>query len=217
MEVTVKNIVKNFKEKRVLDHVNLEFYSQRVYGLRGKNGAGKTMLLRSLCGLILLDEGEIKINGRSLGKDYSFPEDVGILIEGPGYIEEFSGFDNLKYIADIKKKIGDKEIHEIMTYFDLDPEDQRSVKKYSLGMKQKLGLCMAFMERPNLILLDEPLNALDEQAAKKLLELILQRKQEGALIIIASHDREELDYLSDEIIFMKEGRIVSDEKEISIY
>ena len=217
MEVLVKNIVKDFKERRVLDHVNLEFYGGRVYGLRGKNGAGKTMLLRSLCGLILLDEGEVEVNGKTLGKDYSFPDDVGILIEGPGYIEEFSGFDNLKYISEIKKKIGDKEIEEMMLYFDLDPKDPRSVRKYSLGMKQKLGLCMAFMERPSLILLDEPLNALDEVAAKKLLELILERKREGALIIIASHDREELDYLSDEIIFMKEGRILSDEKEISFY
>lgn len=215
MKLIAKKVTKKFKDRIVLDSIDLELEGPKVYGLRGKNGAGKTMLLRSFCGLILLDEGEISINDRILNRDFSFPEEVGILIEGPGYIEEFSGFDNLKLIAEIKKKIGEKEIREMMIYFDLDPEDNRPVKKYSLGMKQKLGLCMAFMEKPKLILLDEPLNALDEQAAKKLLELILFRKEEGALIIIASHDREELDYLSDEVILMKEGRIVEDEKENS--
>ena len=167
------------------------------------------MLLRAISGLILPDKGTIKIDDKFLGDDLSFPPSVGVLIENPGYIPELSGKENLRNIADIKSVVSDKEINEIMKYFDLEPESKKPVKKYSLGMKQKLGLCMAFMEDPELILLDEPMNALDEKAVNDLKDLILKKEKEGKLIIIASHDLEDLEELTDEIIEMQNGEVVN--------
>ena len=209
MKINIDNISKSFDKGLVLNNINLYFESGKVYGLKGRNGSGKTMLLRAISGLILPDKGTIKIDDKILGDDLSFPPSVGVLIENPGYIPELSGKENLKNIADIKGVISDKEINEIMKYFDLEPESKKPVKKYSLGMKQKLGLCMAFMEDPELILLDEPMNALDEKAVNDLKDLILKKEKEGKLIIIASHDLEDLEELTDEIIEMQNGEVVN--------
>ncbi len=209
MKINIDNISKSFDKGLVLNNINLYFESGKVYGLKGRNGSGKTMLLRAISGLILPDKGTIKIDDKILGDDLSFPPSVGVLIENPGYIPELSGKENLKNIADIKSVVSDKEINEIMKYFDLEPESKKPVKKYSLGMKQKLGLCMAFMEDPELILLDEPMNALDEKAVNDLKDLILKKEKEGKLIIIASHDLEDLEELTDEIIEMQNGEVVN--------
>lgn len=209
MKIVIDNISKSFDKGLVLSNINLSFESGKVYGLKGRNGSGKTMLLRAISGLILPDKGTIKIDDKILGDDLSFPPSVGVLIENPGYIPELSGKENLKNIADIKSVVSDEEINEIMKYFDLEPESKKPVKKYSLGMKQKLGLCMAFMEDPELILLDEPMNALDEKAVNDLKELILKKEKEGKLIIIASHDLEDLEELTDEIIEMQNGEVVN--------
>lgn len=209
MKINIDNISKSFDKGLVLNNINLYFESGKVYGLKGRNGSGKTMLLRAISGLILPDKGTIKIDDKILGDDLSFPPSVGVLIENPGYIPELSGKENLKNIADIKSVISDDEINEIMKYFDLEPESKKPVKKYSLGMKQKLGLCMAFMEDPELILLDEPMNALDEKAVNDLKDLILKKEKEGKLIIIASHDLEDLEELTDEIIEMQNGEVVN--------
>ena len=209
MKINIDNISKSFDKGLVLNNINLSFESGKVYGLKGRNGSGKTMLLRAISGLILPDKGTIKIDDKILGDDLSFPPSVGVLIENPGYIPELSGKENLKNIADIKGVISDKEINEMMKYFDLEPESKKPVKKYSLGMKQKLGLCMAFMEDPELILLDEPMNALDEKAVNDLKDLILKKEKEGKLIIIASHDFEDLEELTDEIIEMQNGEVVN--------
>lgn len=209
MKINIDNISKSFDKGLVLNNINLYFESGKVYGLKGRNGSGKTMLLRAISGLILPDKGTIKIDDKILGDDLSFPPSVGVLIENPGYIPELSGKENLRNIADIKGVVSDKEINEIMKYFDLEPESKKPVKKYSLGMKQKLGLCMAFMEDPELILLDEPMNALDEKAVNDLKELILKKEKEGKLIIIASHDLEDLEELTDEIIEMQNGEVVN--------
>lgn len=209
MKINIDNISKSFDKGLVLNNINLYFESGKVYGLKGRNGSGKTMLLRAISGLILPDKGTIKIDDKILGDDLSFPPSVGVLIENPGYIPELSGKDNLRNIADIKSVVSDKEINEIMKYFDLEPESKKPVKKYSLGMKQKLGLCMAFMEDPELILLDEPMNALDEKAVNDLKDLILKKEKEGKLIIIASHDLEDLEELTDEIIEMQNGEVVN--------
>lgn len=209
MKINIDNISKSFDKGLVLNNINLYFESGKVYGLKGRNGSGKTMLLRAISGLILPDKGTIKIDDKILGDDLSFPPSVGVLIENPGYIPELSGKENLKNIADIKGVISDKEINEMMKYFDLEPESKKPVKKYSLGMKQKLGLCMAFMEDPELILLDEPMNALDEKAVNDLKDLILKKEKEGKLIIIASHDLEDLEELTDEIIEMQNGEVVN--------
>lgn len=209
MKINIDNISKSFDKGLVLNNINLYFESGKVYGLKGRNGSGKTMLLRAISGLILPDKGTIKIDDKILGDDLSFPPSVGVLIENPGYIPELSGKENLRNIAEIKSVVSDKEINEIMTYFDLEPESKKPVKKYSLGMKQKLGLCMAFMEDPELILLDEPMNALDEKAVNDLKDLILKKEKEGKLIIIASHDLEDLEELTDEIIEMQNGEVVN--------
>ena len=209
MKISIDNISKSFDKGLVLNNINLSFESGKVYGLKGRNGSGKTMLLRAISGLILPDKGTIKIDDKILGDDLSFPPSVGVLIENPGYIPELSGKENLRNIADIKSVVSDKEINEMMKYFDLEPESKKPVKKYSLGMKQKLGLCMAFMEDPELILLDEPMNALDEKAVNDLKDLILKKEKEGKLIIIASHDLEDLEELTNEIIEMQNGEVVN--------
>ena len=167
-----------------------------MYGLKGKNGSGKTMLMRVICGLISATEGTVEIDGKILGKNMTFPDSVGVLIENPAFIGNYTGFKNLKVLASIQNRVDDEHIREVTHQVGLDPDDKRTYRKYSLGMKQKLGIAAAYMENPDLIILDEPINALEEQ------------KKRGALIIIACHDKEELEMLSDEIIEISEGRII---------
>ncbi len=207
MGISVENATKIIKGKTILDSISLELSSGRIYGLRGKNGSGKTMLLRLLCGLILPTTGNVCIDGLTLGKDMSFPKSVGALIENPGFINGYSGARNLEILASISGRASVQDIHDIMRYFDLDPASKKRFKEYSLGMKQKLGIAAALMERPRLILLDEPINALDEASSEKVLSILRERKDEGALIVVASHDRDELDFLADTIVEMRDGRI----------
>lgn len=207
MELEVINATKIIDKKIILDNINLKLKGGRIYGLRGKNGAGKTMLFRLISGLIFPTEGKVLINGEELGKEISFPRSIGILIENPGYIPNFSGFKNLKIISNIKGIIDDRKIIETMEILGLDSTSKKKVKKYSLGMKQKLGLAMAVMEDSDIIILDEPVNALDEASVRIVHELLEKHKKRGALIIVASHDREELDLLADEIFVMENGKM----------
>lgn len=205
--IKLENVSKKIKGATILDDVNLEFTGGKVYGLKGKNGSGKTMLMRAICGLIRT-EGTITINGKILGKDISFPESIGVLIENPAFISGYTGFKNLKVLASIQNKIGDDEIKKAIELVGLDPDDKRTYRKYSLGMKQKLGIAAAFMESPQIIILDEPINALDESGANQVHMILEEQKKNGAIIIIACHDKEELEMLSDEIIEINDGRIV---------
>lgn len=211
MRVVLRNVCKDIKGARVLDNVNLELESGRVYGFKGKNGSGKTMLMRAISGLIKV-KGEIEIDGKILGKDFTFPPSIGILIENPSFVQEYTGLKNLEMLACIKNKTGIEDIRHAMEQTGLDPDDKRTYRKYSLGMKQKLGIAAAYMENPDIIILDEPINALDEAGAKQVHEILEEQKKRGALIIIACHDMEELEMLSDEIIEIYEGRIVAKEK-----
>ena len=206
MVIKLTNVSKVIKKAKVLDSVNLEFTSGKVYGLKGKNGSGKTMLMRVICGLISATEGTVEIDGKILGKDMTFPDSVGVLIENPAFIGNYTGFKNLKVLASIQNRVDDEHIREVIRQVGLDPDDKRTYRKYSLGMKQKLGIAAAYMENPDLIILDEPINALDEAGAKQVHEIL--EKKRGALIIIACHDKEELEMLSDEIIEISEGRII---------
>lgn len=208
MEILLENINLELDKKSILTDINARFTSGKIYGLRGKNGSGKTMLLRILAGLVIPTQGTVRIDEKILHKDISFPESVGVLIENPGLLGEFSGLDNLKMIASIRNVIHEADCKKIMKDLLLDPEDNKKVKKYSLGMRQKLGIAMALMEDPEIILLDEPLNGLDERSEKIVIEMLLEEKEKGKLIIIASHEKEELEYLSDEIIEIKAGKIV---------
>lgn len=208
MYIELKNVSKKIKGIDILDDVSLRMESGKIYGFRGKNGSGKTMLMRAIAGLIKVT-GTVDINGSILGKDEMFPPSIGILIENPSFVAEYTGLKNLEMLACIKNKIEIEDIRHAMEQVGLDPDDKRTYKKYSLGMKQKLGIAAAFMEKPDIIILDEPINALDEAGAKQVHEILEEQKKRGALIIIACHDKEELEMLSDEIIEIYEGRIVN--------
>jgi len=169
------------------------------------------MLFRALCGLIKPTEGRVQIDGQVLGENISFPESVGVVIEYPGFLPNLSGYDNLKLISEINNKVGAKEIKEIISAVGLDPEDKKKFKKYSLGMKQRLGIAQALMENPELIILDEPTNALDSDAVLLIKELLVNMKNNNKLILLASHDKEELEVLSDEIFYIENGSIVNHE------
>lgn len=201
MVIKLTNVSKVIKKAKVLDNVNLELTSGKVYGLKGKNGSGKTMLMRVICGLISATEGTVEIDGKILGKDMTFPDSVGVLIENPAFIGNYTGFKNLKVLASIQNRVDDEHIREVIRQVGLDPDDKRTYRKYSLGMKQKLGIAAAYMENPDLIILDEA-------GAKQVHEILEEQKKRGALIIIACHDKEELEMLSDEIIEISEGRII---------
>jgi ABC-2 type transport system ATP-binding protein len=207
MRITVKEYTKRIKGVTVLDKLSLQFESGRIYGLKGANGSGKTMLMRAICGLIHPTEGYISIDGQIVCRDISFPPSVGILIERPAFISKYTGFKNLKMLASLREAIGDEQVRTALSAVGLDPDDKRPYRKYSLGMKQRLGIAAALMEKPELILLDEPINALDEDGVRLVRNLLLEHKARGALIVVACHDPDELRFLSDEIIKMHEGKI----------
>ena len=181
--------------------------SGKIYGMCGRNGSGKTMLMRAISGLINPDEGYVKIDEKIIGKDISFPESIGLLLEYPGFVRKYSGFKNLKMIASLKGIAGDNQIKNTMIKTGLNPENKKSFGSYSLGMKQKLGIANAIMGEPDLIILDEPINALDEQTVMSIKTELLKLRDEGKLIVIACHDREELEFLCDIIYEIKNGTV----------
>ena len=206
-EIQIVNYTKEIKGRIVLDSVSLTFHPGRIYGLKGVNGSGKTMLLRAVCGLIYPTHGYVEIDGERLGKDISFPRSISALIESPAFLDNFTGYKNLEMIASLKEVATKEDIENALMEVGLDPHDTRTYRKYSLGMKQKLGLACCFMENPDIILLDEPFNALDEESVEKVKKIILKHKERGALIVLACHDGESLSSLSDEIIPVVEGRV----------
>ena len=213
-EIKIEGLSKSIKGALILDKVSITLASGKIYGLRGKNGSGKTMLMRAMAGLLIPDSGSVIINGKTLHKDISFPESIGILIENPSFLPQYTGIKNLKLLAGLTGNISDDEIRTALERVGLNPEDKRIYRKYSLGMKQKLGIANAIMGEPDIIILDEPINALDEESVKKIKKVLLEIRDKGKLIIIACHDREELEYLSDIIYEIKDGSIV-DRKELT--
>lgn len=212
MKIEVKDYTKIIKGITILDNINITFESGKCYGLKGKNGSGKTMLMRAVSGLITATKGAVIIDGETLGKEISFPRSIGVLIENPAFIANYTGYKNLELLACIQNRIGKEEIRKTMEDVGLEPDDKRKYRKYSLGMKQKLGIASAFMEKLDIIILDEPINAIDEAGVIKVKKMIQEAKNRGAIIITACHDAEELQELSDEIIQIAEGRIVKDGK-----
>lgn len=209
--IEVKDIKKSFGFKKVLKGVNLTFEDGKVYGLVGLNGTGKSVLLKIILGLMKPNSGEVLIDSKVLGKDIKIIPDVGAIIESPTFYEDMSCMENLKELAAIYNKIGEKEIVECLNRLGLSETDSKPVKSYSLGMRQKLGLTQAFMENPKVIILDEPTNALDQESIEVIHEMILEKKKEGALIIIASHSSYDILKLCDKIYEIKDG--VCHEKE----
>lgn len=169
------------------------------------------MLMRMICGFILPTQGQVKIDGKVIGKDLSFPPDIGLLLENPVFIDEFTGLKNLSLLCGIRKKVSQLQIIDTLKRVGLDPNDKRVFHKYSLGMKQRLGIASAIVESPNLILLDEPFNALDESGVEQVHRLLNELRQEGKLILLACHDRHQMESLADEIIRMSDGRIINEQ------
>ena len=207
MEITVDNAVKQFGPNTVLDNINLSLQSGNVYGFQGINGCGKTMLMRLIAGLIYPTAGKVCINGKVLKGQNSFPDSMGILIENPAFLNDYSGFQNLKMLASIKGIIGPADIENAIQRVGLDPADKKKYRKYSLGTKQRLGIACAIMEKPDLLILDEPLISLDENGIESVLSIIQEEKRRGALIIMACHDYEALATSADEIFRITAGRI----------
>lgn len=209
MYLELNEINKNIHRKQILVDINCKMEGGKVYGLKGKNGCGKTMLMRVISGLIKPTSGKVDINGKELWKNMTFPESIGVLIENPSFIDRYTGYQNLKLLADIKGIIGKKEIYEAISKVGLEPEDKRKFRKYSLGMKQKLGIACAFMEHPDIVILDEPINAIDQSGVELVRNVLDELKSEGKIIIIACHDTEEMEILADEIFEMENGTIVN--------
>lgn len=203
--IIVKNVTKQFRSRCVLKDVQATFRNGEVSGIRGVNGSGKTMLLRLISGLILPSSGEIYYDQARLGKDFEFPHSLGFLIESPSFWDSYSSYQNLSLLASIKKKVSEREVAEAISRVGLHPFDKKRFKKYSLGMKQRLGIAAAIMEQPDVILLDEPTNALDSEGILRLKEIIIEEKNRGAIVIVTCHDHDFLDSISDVIYKIDDG------------
>lgn len=206
--VRLIGVTKQFRKSVVIDHIDATFNSGTIVGYKGINGSGKTMLMRLIAGLIKPTQGRILIGEKELGKDISFPERIGVLIENPAFLDFYSGFVNLDLLASIKAKIGKDRIRSTLDAVGLDPDDRKKYRKYSLGMKQRLGIAAAIMESPDIIILDEPTNSLDSDGVDLVKRIITQERDRGALVILACHDFATLSYLSDEIYTIEKGRFV---------
>lgn len=207
MKVELKNVSKRLNDVTVLEDISLTLEAGTIYGLKGKNGCGKTMLMRMMAGVIYPTSGTVSIDGEILHKDIATPRSIGVLIENPAFLPGYTGQRNLELLAGLTGKADRTQIAKTMNRVGLDPSDKRTYRKYSLGMKQRLGIACALMECPDLILLDEPINAIDEKGVPKIWEALQEEKQRGALIVLACHDTEELTSLADRIITIEEGKI----------
>ena len=207
MELIAENICKSIKRNMILDHINLQLSGGHIYGFVGINGAGKTMLFRALSGLIRIDSGQIRWNNQILHKNIEVLPSLGIVIENAGLYPNLTGFDNLKELADLRRSITSDDIRFAMNRVGLDPADSRLYKEYSLGMKQRLIIAQAIMERPDVIMLDEPTNALDEESAANVRTIIREERERGAIVLLASHNREDIYPLADVIYHINDGRI----------
>ena len=206
-EIVVNEVSKSIYGVPIINSVSMTLVSGNVYGFQGINGSGKTMLMRLICGLIYPTKGEIIIDGKRLGKEITFPQSVGLLLENPAFLDSYTGFENLEMLASIKNIITREEIHEAITSVGLDPLDKRKYKKFSLGMKQRLGIAAAIMEKPDILILDEPTNSLDSSGVSLVKTIIAKERERGAIIILACHDLPVLQDVSDEIFLLEQGKI----------
>ena len=206
--VKVEDVSLKVKKHTILNHINVEFEKGKIHGLVGRNGSGKTMLMKCICGFIKVTEGKIEVNQKVIRQDIDFPESLGLIIETPGFISYYSGYRNLKILAEPNKKAGKKEIEEAMELVGLDSSLRRPVGKYSLGMRQRLGIAQAIMENPDVLILDEPFNGLDKDGVEDMRKVFLRLREEGKTIIMASHNGEDIRILCDTVHEMAKGEIV---------
>lgn len=207
MKVEVKNVTKKFKDNIVLNNVNITFESGKIYGLLGRNGSGKSVLLKLLCGFYNPNQGEILYDGINIVNDNIFPPNTRALIEKTNFLPDLTGMENLKLLASIQNKIKVEDISKIVEQLNLKNDINKKYKTYSLGTKQKLGIAQVLMENPDVIILDEPLNGIENETADKIRNLLLNKKSEGKLIIIASHIKDDFDAIIDEIYEFDNGNV----------
>ena len=205
--IKVDNVIKKFGSEIALNNVSIEFERGKIYGIVGRNGSGKTVLFKTIIGFLKPTGVRIIVDGKEIGKDTDFADHIGIIIETPGFLSAYSGYKNLEYLASIKNRIGKNEIKKSMERVGLDPNSKKKVGKYSLGMRQRLGIAQAIMENPDILILDEPMNGLDNQGVKEVREILLNLKEEGKSIILASHNKEDIEALCDKVYEMDHGKL----------
>ena len=205
--IQVQNVDLIIEKTHILQGVSVSFEKGKIHGLIGRNGSGKTMLMKCICGFVKPTTGTITVNGKVIGKDCDFPENTGIIIETPGFIPYYSGYKNLKLLADLHGEITKEDIRKTMEQVGLDPNLKRHIRKYSLGMRQRLGLAQAIMENPDLLILDEPMNGLDKDGVADMRRYLLELKEQGKTILIASHNSEDISALCDTVCEMEKGAI----------
>ena len=203
--VKLEGVTKTFKKGVVVQEVTAEFRQGEITGIVGRNGSGKTVLFKMICGLLQPTAGKITVNGKQIGKDVDFPESIGVIIETPGFLPFQSGYRNLMEIAGINRKISKGEVREAMRQVGLNPDSRKPVGKYSLGMRQRLGIAQAIMENPDVLVLDEPMNGLDETGVEEIRKLFLGLKESGRTLLIASHNKEDIEVLCDKVYRMDGG------------
>lgn len=207
--VEVTNVSKKYKDKMLVDNVSFEVKKGEILGIVGLNGSGKTVILKCICGLMEYSSGTIKVNDKIIGKECEYPKNMGVIIETPGFLPYYSGIKNLEYLASLKKKIGKQEIKDVLVKVGLGGEEKKLVAKYSLGMKQRLGIAQAIMEDPEFLILDEPMNGLDKEGIAEVRRLLLEMKEAGKTMIITSHNEEDIKVLCDKVIEMDKGKLVA--------
>lgn len=203
--IIIENVNKKFKDVQVLKDINISFEKGKIHGLIGRNGSGKTILMKCICGFVPVSSGKITVDGKVIGKEIDFPKNIGIIIETPGFLPNYSAYKNLKFLADISGKTDKQQIIDSIKSVGLDPNSKKHVGKYSLGMRQRLGLAQAIMENPDLLILDEPMNGLDKEGVADMRKYLLNLKEKGKTIIIASHSAEDIEILCDTVCEMDKG------------
>lgn len=203
--IEITNLCKSFKDTKVLNDITIKIKKGNIIGIIGRNGSGKTVLFKCICGLISPTKGTVKINNKILGKDIDIPNNIGAIIETPGFLPNYNGFKNLKFLAMIKNQINNEHIKDTIKLVGLNPDSKKHVGKYSLGMRQRLGIAQAIMENPDILILDEPMNGLDNEGVKDMRKLFLSLKEQGKTILLASHNKEDIEVLCDEVYMMDKG------------
>lgn len=215
-KIIIDDVGKEIQQVKVLDHVSMTMTAGKIYGLKGVNGSGKTMIMRMIAGLIYPTYGSITIDGKTLGTEISFPPSMGFMIEGPSFLGEYTGAENLQRLNEIRRRVPYEDICNTMEAVGLDPNDPRKYRKYSLGMKQRLGIAAAVFEKPELVLLDEPTNALDENGVERIRVLIKQLKRENTIVVLTCHDATFLQDVSDEVFHVEQGRVLNCAGDVAI-
>ncbi|MEY8392828.1 ATP-binding cassette domain-containing protein [Lachnospiraceae bacterium 45-W7] len=205
--IEVTHVTKKFREDTVLYDINVLMERGKVYGFSGNNGSGKTVLMKCICGFLPVTEGSIRVNGKLIGREIDFPESIGVIIETPGFLTNLTGMRNLEILAGLRKRISRQQIRQAMEKAGLNPDLKKSVSKYSLGMRQRLGIAQAIMEDPEFLILDEPFNGLDKHGVADIRALLLDLKKQGKTIILASHNSEDIQILCDRVYEMDGGRM----------